>query len=74
MDDKIESTIPRHITYRDSLKYQQAGLILIMSGYKKSFLHLNWTSIKKSYKVNIEGQEMETYQIFVVPVGNTKIK
>ena len=23
--------------------------------------------------MNIEGQEMETYQIFVVPMGNTKI-
>ena len=28
---------------------------------------------KKLYKMNIEGQEMETYQIFVVPMGNTKI-
>ena len=27
----------------------------------------------KPYKINTEGQEMESYQIFVVPVVNTKI-
>ena len=28
---------------------------------------------KLIYKINTEGQEMETYQIFVVLMGNTKI-
>ena len=27
----------------------------------------------KFYEIDIEGQKMETYQIFVVPMGNTKI-
>ena len=27
----------------------------------------------KLYKINIEGQQMETYQIFLFPVGNTRI-
>ena len=63
---------PRYITSRDSLQYQRAGLILIVSRQKKSLVHLNRISIK-NYQMNIEGQEMETYQFFVVPIGNAKI-
>ena len=28
---------------------------------------------KQVYKMNTEGQEMETYQIFLFPMGNTKV-
>ena len=27
----------------------------------------------KLYEMNIEGQDMETYQIFVLPIGNETI-
>ena len=32
---------------------------------------MNQISIK-TFENNIEGQEMEAYQLFVVPMGNTK--
>ena len=56
-----------------SLKYKSAGLILIMSSQRKRFAHVNLSYIKP-YKTNIDGQEMATYQIFVVLMGNEKIK
>ena len=44
-----------------------------MGGYKKNIVHVNRISIKKLYKMNTEGQEMEMNQIFVVTMGNTKV-
>ena len=43
-----------------------------MSSYKKISIHVNQIYIKL-YKINIEGQDMERYQILVVLMGNTRI-
>ena len=37
LDNEKKDKTPRNITYRGILKYQSAGLILITSGYTKSF-------------------------------------
>ena len=30
-------------------------------------------SYEKPYHMNIEGREMETYKLFIVPIGNAEI-
>ena len=34
---------------------------------------MNRVSIKKLYQTNIRGQEIKTYQLYVVPIGSAKI-
>ena len=41
--------------------------------FKKRFLHLNQTYIKKTFEMNIEVQDIETYKIFLVPLDSTKL-
>ena len=47
--------------------------MLIMRGYKKDAGHVNWIFYKKLYQKYIRGNDMKTYQLFVVPIGNAKI-
>ena len=48
---------------------QYAGLILIMSVWKNISVHVNHISIKNHQKY-IRGQEIKTYILFVLPIGN----
>ena len=57
-----------------SLKYQNSGLVLIMNGWKKLLLHVNRSYINNIYQMNIEDQEMETYQLFLVLIDNEKLQ
>ena len=36
-------------------------------------VHINQIYIKQNYQTNIKGQEIKTYQLYVVPIGNEKI-
>ena len=73
LDNKKERTMPRNTTYIGSLQYKSSGLVLIMSGQKKKIVYVNRISIIFVYKMNIEGQDIETYKIFVDLMDNEEI-
>ena len=43
-----------------------------MSGQKKILVPVNRISIIFFYQMNIKGQEMKIYQLFLVQIGNEK--
>ena len=70
---KRKTKIPINITSKDNNRDQDVGLILIMSGQKKVSEHVNQIYIKKIYQTKFWVDNTKTYQIFGVPIGNTKI-
>ena len=68
-----KSKVPTNINSRGILQDERVGLILIMIGQKKIFFTHETDFYKQLYNINTEVQQMETYQIFVFPIGNTKI-
>ena len=59
------------ITFGGSLQHQQVGLILIMSGQKRKFSTLEPDFYTKRFEENIEGKDIETDEIVLLPLDNT---
>ena len=74
LDNKIEK--------ENTKKYQFQGQSVRSTRYfdldhewlEKKFCTRELDFYKQLYKMNTKRQDMETYQIFVVPTGNTRIK
>ena len=67
---KKKRKTPRNITSKGSLQYQYAGFILITSDKNIFLVQVNYIFFCQT---SIKGQETKTHQLYVVPIGNSKI-